>query len=219
MGCWCATAIRWASPGTNHSQQTATHDYAGQLSHMRSFAGRSAAHAVFSKTLSAFKDALADKLPPQPIVSGGSTGSMSLDLVGRLTEVQCGTYAQMDVEYLEIESGWDVWPFESALRVQSSVLSAHWPNHAITDAGDKWFASKYGANPKVVSGACDTALFEPISDEHARVVVDADNPMRPGNRIECVPPHCDPNVNLYAALHIFDQDRLVDIWPIAARGS
>ncbi|SHG62690.1 alanine racemase [Cognatishimia maritima] len=190
--------------------------YAGQLSHMTSCKERSAAHAEFTSRLAAFKFALSHILPDDPIVSGGSTGSMNLDLSGPLTELQCGSYALMDVEYLNVEPGWTAWPFKPALRVQSSVLSTHWDAHAITDAGDKWFADKYGAAPRIVLGAPETAVFEPISDEHARLVTEAK--LHPGDRIECLPPHCDPTINLFAAYHVFAGEQLRDIWPIEARG-
>ena len=141
---------------------------------------------------------------------------MQLDLSGPLTELQCGSYALMDVEYFDVEPGWPSWPFQPALRVQSSVLSSHWDRHAITDGGEKWFANKYGANPKIVRGAPQTAIFEPISDEHARIETNAE--LRPGSRIECLPPHCDPTVNQFAGYNVFDGERLCDIWPIAPRG-
>jgi D-serine deaminase-like pyridoxal phosphate-dependent protein len=143
---------------------------------------------------------------------------MNFDSAGPLTELQCGTYAMMDVEYLDIEPGWNAWPFEPALRVQSSVLSAHWADHVIADAGDKWFASKYGAAPLIVSGAPKDTTFEPISDEHARIMTDGGIQFTPGDRIECVPPHCDPTINLFAAFHVFEHEKLLGIWPISPRG-
>jgi D-serine deaminase-like pyridoxal phosphate-dependent protein len=33
-----------------------------------------------------------------------------------------------------------------------------------------------------------------------------------------VTPHCDPTVNLHDRYHVFRGERLVDIWPIEARG-
>lgn len=192
--------------------------YAGQLSHHPSFAERSSAHVAFSNALAAYKDAVADFLPANAIISGGSTGSMNLDLVGRLNELQCGTYAMMDVEYLDLDSGWARWPFEPALLVQSSVLSANWLDHVIADAGDKWFANKYGMHPRIVGGGGNGTTFETISDEHARVTASSDVRLRPGDRIECLPPHCDPTVNLFGAYHVFIGERLLNLWQISASG-
>ncbi|HBM87299.1 MAG TPA: threonine aldolase, partial [Rhodobiaceae bacterium] len=39
-----------------------------------------------------------------------------------------------------------------------------------------------------------------------------------GTTLTAVTPHCDPTVNLYDAYHVLEDDMLVDIWPIEARG-
>ncbi len=40
-----------------------------------------------------------------------------------------------------------------------------------------------------------------------------------GTSFELIVPHCDPTVNLYAYFYVVEGDRLVDIWPIEARGT
>ena len=39
-----------------------------------------------------------------------------------------------------------------------------------------------------------------------------------GDLVTLVAPHCDPTVNLHNWLHVVEDGRLVDIWPIEARG-
>ena len=39
-----------------------------------------------------------------------------------------------------------------------------------------------------------------------------------GTLLACVVPHCDPTVNLYDRYHCVRGDRLVEVWPIEARG-
>lgn len=192
--------------------------YAGQLSHMRSSADRKSAHQNTVARTNAFKTSLSNVWPEDAIISGGSTGSMHLDLNGPLTELQCGSYALMDVEYLDIEPGWDAWPFEPAVFVQSAVLSANWSDHVVTDAGDKWFRSKYDTTPIVVSSTGARQPLHLLSDEHARL--DTDHMGRPsvGDRIECIPPHCDPTIGLYSGIHACNGDALIEIWPTCARG-
>ncbi|MDA8587132.1 alanine racemase [Rhodobacteraceae bacterium] len=191
--------------------------YAGQLSHMRSYAERKREHLKTLNLINSFQAALSGIWPDNATVSGGSTGSMNIDLDGPLTELQCGSYALMDVEYLNIESGWEAWPFEQAVFVQSSVLSANWPNHVVTDAGDKWFRSKYNTAP-VVTGAGARRQLELLSDEHARLNTKGTSRPSVGDRIECIPPHCDPTIGLYSAIHACDGDELIEIWPTQARG-
>jgi 3-hydroxy-D-aspartate aldolase len=44
-----------------------------------------------------------------------------------------------------------------------------------------------------------------------RMPPEAERPLR-------VAPHCDPTVNLHDWLHVMRDGRLLDIWPIDARG-
>ncbi|WP_175479516.1 alanine racemase [Geodermatophilus siccatus] len=200
--------------------------YAGQLSHMPDPAERERAHAEFRNLVTRHREALADLLPAAPIVTGGSTGSVALDLRDPvLTEVQCGSYALMDVEYLAMPFSADVavWPFGYALTVQASILSANWDGHAIADAGDKRFASKYGYDPlltRVPEGIdLATSTYRPVSDEHGRLDVAPGRRPPPGARIECVVPHLDPSINLFDVAHVVSGDELVDVWEIDARGA
>ena len=39
-----------------------------------------------------------------------------------------------------------------------------------------------------------------------------------GDLVTLVAPHCDPTVNLHDWFHVMQNGRLVDIWPIDARG-
>jgi D-serine deaminase-like pyridoxal phosphate-dependent protein len=39
-----------------------------------------------------------------------------------------------------------------------------------------------------------------------------------GDRLELIPPHCDPVVNEYDQIYAIRKDRVEAVWPIAARG-
>jgi D-serine deaminase-like pyridoxal phosphate-dependent protein len=39
-----------------------------------------------------------------------------------------------------------------------------------------------------------------------------------GGIVELIAPHCDPTANLHDQFHVMQGGRLVDIWPIEARG-
>jgi len=194
--------------------------YAGQLSHMNDYAERKAQAAKADKRATSFLNAV-QSVAQRPLrCTGGSTGASQFDLKSSaLTDLQWGSYALMDEEYAAVEdncSGGPL-PFQPALRVATRVISAGQNGHVITDAGDKRFASKYGATPRVVAPEryCN-ATFKPVSDEHGELR--AEKLPSLGQMIELIPPHCDPTVNLFDALHVVDGDKLVDIWPVAARG-
>jgi D-serine deaminase-like pyridoxal phosphate-dependent protein len=42
--------------------------------------------------------------------------------------------------------------------------------------------------------------------------------LKPGDKISFIPSHCCTTVNLYNDFYIIQGGKLVDIWPIAARG-
>jgi D-serine deaminase-like pyridoxal phosphate-dependent protein len=192
--------------------------YAGHLSHMRDPADRARAHADFRGQVTRYREALAGLLPTAPIITGGSTGSLTLELQDPvLSEVQCGSYAVMDVEYLSMPFSTDVpaWPFDAAVLVQASILSNNWDHHAIADAGDKRFASKYGQDPRLVR------VPEGMDLAGASYRLEFTSGHRPptGARIECVVPHCDPSINLFDVAYVVSGDLLVDVWTIEARGA
>jgi D-serine deaminase-like pyridoxal phosphate-dependent protein len=200
--------------------------YAGHLSHLRDPAERARAHADFRGLVTRYREALAGLLPTAPIITGGSTGSLVLELQDPvLSEVQCGSYALMDVEYLSMPFSTDVaaWPFDAAVLVQASILSNNWDRHAIADAGDKRFASKYGQDPRLVRVPAGMDLagssYRPVSDEHGRLDFTSGHQPPTGARIECIVPHCDPSINLFDVAYIVSGDVLVDVWRIDARGA
>ena len=161
-------------------------------------------------------------LPPE-IVSGGGTGTFDIDPeAGVFSELQCGSYVFMDVDYQHaLADGRNAPPFETSLFVVTSVVSrnaAASHRWVTVDGGLKCFATD-GPNPILFRGAPDGASFEFFGDEHGKMILPAGiNPPPLGARIEWVTPHCDPTVNLHDCYHVFRGERLVDIWPIEARG-
>jgi D-serine deaminase-like pyridoxal phosphate-dependent protein len=43
-------------------------------------------------------------------------------------------------------------------------------------------------------------------------------PLQPGDRVRFLPSHCCTTMNLHDRLCVTQNDVLVDVWPIAARG-
>lgn len=148
-----------------------------------------------------------------PIVSGGGTGTY--DITGTcapVTEVQAGSYVFMDTTYLPVRP-----EFEAALTVLSTVVSRPVPERIVTDAGIKTITREFGLpSPVNVEGLA----VQSLSEEHGRLT--AEHPeqvrLRPGDKLCLIPSHCCTTTNLYDRLHVVHKGKLVDIWPIAARG-
>jgi 3-hydroxy-D-aspartate aldolase len=193
--------------------------YYGHLQHVPAYADRKAEAAEQWGRLQRFLDALsAAGLRPE-IITGGGTGTHLLDLMdGPFTEIQPGSYLFMDKQYGAIElAPAGATPFRISLTVATRVISANQPDLVVLDAGFKAMATDAGP-ALVASGAAAAAAYQFMGDEHGGLR-GAGTP-RPalGDLVRLVAPHCDPTVNLHDWFHVMRDDRLVDVWPIDARG-
>jgi D-threonine aldolase len=59
-----------------------------------------------------------------------------------------------------------------------------------------------------------------ISDEHTVIEV-SDLSLQPliGKKIELIPGHCDPTVNLHHEFNVVQRGQVVAKWPITAKGA
>ena len=194
--------------------------YSGNLQHMPVRAERRARALAQIERLAAMLKHLRGAGIAIPTVTGGGTGTFDLDPEGHIfTELQVGSYIFMDVQYRDaLADGRNAPPFETALLVQTAVVSVNAKGYVTTDAGLKCFATD-GPLPEPVSGAPAGSRYEFFGDEHGKLVLPpgAEKPA-PGTRVECMVPHCDPTANLHDFYHVVDGDKLVEIWPIEARG-
>jgi D-serine deaminase-like pyridoxal phosphate-dependent protein len=186
--------------------------YEGHVQPIRARAEReSAARAAMSQLVESAGMIRAAGLPCE-VVSAGGTGTY--DISGRVpgvTEIQAGSYALMDTDYMEVGVG-----FEQAFWVLGTVLSVPTADRCVVDAGHKSMTKDHGM-PAVarIAGAVVTAL----NDEHAVLDVSrASSRPRIGDRLRLIPSHTDPTVNLHDDFYVVDGDRVIDVWPIAARG-
>ena len=96
---------------------------------------------------------------------------------------------------------------------RSTVVSANHEDWVTVDAGLKAFATD-AAEPTWPGGTA----YVWFGDEHGLVSQPRNGRLRLGNQIELLPPHCDPTVDRYDALHLVRGDTLVDLVRIDARG-
>lgn len=194
--------------------------YSGNLQHIPVRAERRQRALAQLERLRGMLARLADEGIAVPIVSGAGTGTFDLDPEARVfTELQVGSYIFMDVDYLQaMKDGRNAPPFETALFVATSVVSANAQGYVTTDAGLKCFATD-GPAPEVAMGAPPGSSYAFFGDEHGKLILPpgAAKPAL-GTMIECVTPHCDPTVNLHDLYHVVSADTLVEIWPVDARG-
>jgi len=194
--------------------------YSGMVQHIGTYAERKQAYQPQMDRLQHVLDALRQAGLPPGIVSGGGTGTFGIDVEQRIfTESQAGSYLFMDVEYSEVQLFADRDnPYQTALILRTSVLNNKVPGQLTINAGSKSVATD-GPLP-VVRGPAGGQRYQPYGDEFGRIVLDAPQPQPSplGSHIDLVTPHCDPTINLHDCYHVIDGDRVIDIWPIVARG-
>jgi 3-hydroxy-D-aspartate aldolase len=193
--------------------------YSGGSSHVSGFAARRV-HSLAALTRAvAVKERLVAAGLPADILSGGSTGTWDIDTAEpELTELQCGSYVAMDAEYRGIGgSKSDVFDaLEPALGVLVTVVSANHAGHATVDGGFKAFATDRPIGP--VCRGLPGVTYRFRGDEFGILSwADGPPPVRRGDCVELIPPHCDPTVNLYDRIHACRGDRVEAVWSVMDR--
>lgn len=135
-----------------------------------------------------------------------------------MSDVQVGSYLFMDVNYRAVggRGGPIFEDFRPSLLVMATAISQPRRGQITIDAGVKAFATDKQP-PELLD--IDGVTYRWAGDEHG--ILQLDDPSREiklGDRILLIPSHCDPTVNLYDHLHPFREDRVAELWPIAARG-
>ncbi|HEV8474962.1 MAG TPA: DSD1 family PLP-dependent enzyme [Methylomirabilota bacterium] len=194
--------------------------YAGHCAHVMGWPARREASRAAMTPLMETRDRFEAAGLPVELVAGGSTGTYDIDVeLPGLTELQSGSYCVMDIDYRRVggRGGASLTDFEMALTVVATVVSVPTADRAMVDAGLKAFSTDKPFPPEAVERPGVEYGF--AGDEHGRLtVLDAQRPVRLGERIEFFPPHCDPTFNLYDRVWCVRGPRVEAVWDIAARG-
>jgi D-serine deaminase-like pyridoxal phosphate-dependent protein len=148
------------------------------------------------------------------IVSCGGTGSLAF-AVGQpgITEVQAGGVIFMDAFY---RYKCRVERFRYALTILTTVVSRPSQDRAIIDAGRK--AMNMELHLPLVVGREDV-IVDRLSAEHGALKLGpAARDLKIGDRVELVPGYGDLTTMLHNQFFTLQGGRLVDIWPLTARG-
>jgi D-serine deaminase-like pyridoxal phosphate-dependent protein len=191
--------------------------YGGHLQHIPGREHRRTATIESTKRLTGVVDTLEAAGFHVAIRSGGGTGTMGLDVeIGVLNELQTGSYVFMDREYRDALGEDLEGRFAQSLTLITTVISANHEGYVTVDAGLKAMATDAGV--PVVVGHEDTASYQFFGDEQGMVTNPAGHPFRRGDRLELVPPHCDPTVDRYDVIWLVHDDVVVDVIDVTARG-
>ncbi len=154
-----------------------------------------------------------------PMVSvGSSPAAFFTPKVEGVTEMRPGTYVFNDnsaFRYGQLGVG------DMAARVVATVVSRGAEDRAVLDTGSKSLAmdpSKSHPGHGYIVGH-PNAVISKLSEEHGVVELPAgETGFDVGDRVEVIPNHICPTVNLMDEMFIVRDRHIVDSWQIAARG-
>jgi D-serine deaminase-like pyridoxal phosphate-dependent protein len=152
-------------------------------------------------------------------VSVGSTpASWFTPRVPGITEMRPGTYVFHDNNAFRHGR---IGPDRCAARVVATVVSRPASDRAIIDAGSKALALDPSASHPghgFIVGRPGATIAR-LSEEHGVVTLPPmEHGFDVGDRVEIIPNHICPAVNLTYELVVIHNGHVVDRWPVAARG-
>ena len=144
------------------------------------------------------------------IVSAGGTNTHDMTGVHEaVTELQAGTYAVMDTGYADLVSR-----FTPALAVGARVVSRQ-GQRAVLDCGTKVISTDL----KALSLAGSVGVVAEVHEEHMLIDLEPSSPIAVGDRVDIPVGYTGGTVNLHDGYYVVDNDEVVDVWPILARGA
>jgi D-serine deaminase-like pyridoxal phosphate-dependent protein len=189
--------------------------YEGNLQHVRDPGERRRRCEASMGLLAAAAERLRAGGHTVAVVSTGGTGTAEFCAAHEaVTEVQPGSFAFMDVDYLDTGG----LPYRPALTVIATVISRPAPDRAVIDAGLKTLSDDSGP-ARLVDAPGWT--YRHGGDEHG-VLTPTGEPerreLRVGERVALIPSHIDPTINLHDVLYAHRGGTVEATWAVAARG-
>ncbi len=152
-------------------------------------------------------------------VSVGSTpAAFATTSIDGVTEMRPGTYVFNDNTAFRYGR---ITPDRCALRILTTVVSRPSPDRAVVDAGSKTLAmdpspSKPGFGYVV---QIPDATVVRVSEEHGVIELpEGARDVKVGDRLEIIPNHVCPTVNLQDEMFVVRDDEVVACWDVIARG-
>ena len=192
--------------------------YEGHLQHLHDFADRRAQCLESMKTLTETAEALRAAGHDIQVVTTGGTGTAEFCVtVPGVTEVQPGSFIFMDTDYRNAVGNF----YSNSLTILSTVLSDQGKRDGVryvtTDAGLKSLTTDSGL------AECKDSRYEygVLGDEHGSLSWkdDGNTPaLAVGDRMEMIPSHIDPTINLFDFYYAHRNGVIEDVWRVDSRG-
>lgn len=196
--------------GLKHLDLIGIQGYEGHLQHVHGRETREEQCRASMKILVDTASMLREKGFNMSVVTGGGTGTAEFcATTPGMTEVQPGSFIFMDSDYRNAVGSY----FAHSLTILSTVISKSSTEAKVTvDAGLKSLTTDSGfAEPKDMPGV----EYSPAGDEHGWL---SPCKLAVGGRVELIPSHIDPTVNLHDVYYAYRKGMIEEIWPVSTRG-
>jgi D-serine deaminase-like pyridoxal phosphate-dependent protein len=140
---------------------------------------------------------------------GSATYRFSAKVEG-ITEIQPGTYVFSDDHLHRVNTDFDI-----AATVLATVSNQMGNNEYTLDSGSKAVSKGDG---KSIFKDYPKAKIGRVTEEHTEFKLLSEDVLEIGKKIELIPAHICPTVNLYDFLTVIKKDGTVERWDILARG-
>lgn len=186
--------------------------YEGHLQHVHSFEERKQKCLESMSILVGTVDMLRKEGHNISVVTTGGTGTAEFCAsVPGITEVQPGSFLFMDTDYRAAIGT----HFSNSLTILTTVLSIQGPKLVTIDTGLKSLTTDSGL------AECKTPgyTYGVMGDEHGNLAWEDEGlGLKVGDRVEMVPSHIDPTINLHDVYYAHRKGVIEEIWSVDARG-
>lgn len=161
------------------------------------------------------------------VVTGGGTGTAEFCAgVEGVTEVQPGSFLFMDTDYRNALKGTEAGSgaeeeekvkYGNSLTILSTVVSRQGERTVTIDAGLKSLTTDSGLAECKEAGYA----YGVLGDEHGSLSWEeggAVGGLKVGDRVEMVPSHIDPTINLHDVYYAHRKGVIEEIWKVDSRG-
>jgi D-serine deaminase-like pyridoxal phosphate-dependent protein len=147
----------------------------------------------------------------QVVTTGGTGTAEFCASVPGVTELQPGSFIFMDTDYRNAVGNF----YSNSLTILSTVVSKQGPRAVTIDAGLKSLTTDSGM------AECSDSRYKynEFGDEQGSLVWEEGTPdLEVGDRVEIIPSHIDPTINLHDVYYAYRGGVIEEIWPVDSRG-
>jgi D-serine deaminase-like pyridoxal phosphate-dependent protein len=186
--------------------------YEGHLQHVHGYEERKAQCLASMATLTSTAEALRKEGHDIQVVTTGGTGTAEFcATVDGVTELQPGSFIFMDTDYRNAIGT----RYGQSLTILATVVSKQTPNQVTIDTGLKSLTTDSG----LAECKDQRYTYGFLGDEHGSLSWEEGTPpLDVGDRVEMVPSHIDPTINLHDVYYAHEGGVIREIWPVDTRG-